>query len=478
MTIPTITDNESSALDRIHENTLRILSEIGILFHDDDSLEALSRSGVRVDGGRAYFTEDRVMSAVAMASKSFALHARNPHYNVEMNTEALHVTPAFGSAMIADVTGHTRPSTLDDFIRLSDIVSVADAFDINGGILAQPCDLPGSLSAFAMIYTLLKRSQKALLGISADEATTRDIFGMLEIVFDDFPRLPRVLTMISPMSPLAIDKNAARTLRACAQYSQPVIIAPGPMAGGTGPISLAGNISVANAEILGITVLAQTLCPGLPVVYGFAATTSDMRNMSVCNASPGFMKQAKYGAKLAKRYGFPCRSGGGMSDAGGLTAQAGVESALGLFESFSEGANLVMHACGSLHSFNTVCYEKFILDIETVDRLRYYYADLPADDDALAFDALHEVVQSGGQFMMAEHTLERCRVDPWQPQVSLHGKSRGEPNEELYSSLRNRMARLTESYNRPRMDGAIEQALDKYAAGRGITEEIIRKVSE
>ena len=469
---------EKEAVGKIHENSLRLLSEVGIEFHDGASKEILAAGGVKVSGSRAFFTEEQVSEALEKTGKSFTLHARDPKYDVRMDTGSLYATPGFGSAMISDVSGAVRSSTLDDFIKLSDLVSVSGAFMINGGILAQPCELPAGVSALAMIYTLLKRSDKALLGISADAAITRDIFGMLETVFPDFPSVPRILTMISPMSPLAIDKNAAETLRVCALCKQPVIIAPGPMAGGTGPISLAGNISVANAEILGVNVLTQMISPGLPVVYGFAATTSDMRNMSVSNASPGFLKQARYGAMMAKRYGLPCRSGGGMSDAGGLTAQAGVESALGLFESFTEGANLVMHATGSLHSFNTICYEKFVLDVETLDRLWYYYSALPVDDDALAFDAIREVVGSGSQFMMSDHTLERCRVDPWQPVVSLHGRSKGEPNAELYESINDRMEQMLKGYRRPETDESAEAALDAYALGHGLTKEIVRKASE
>jgi len=468
---------EKEAIQKIHENTLRLLAEVGIAFHDDTSLETLARGGVKVADGRAYFNETQVMDTLKQAGKSFTLYARNPIYDVHMDTESLHITPGFGSAMISDLSGALRASSLDDFINLSDLVTVSEAFKINGGILAQPCELPGNIAALAMLYTLLKRSDKALLGISADGKTTGDIFGMLKIVFPDFPRKQRILTMISPMSPLSIDKNAAETLRACAEHNQPVIIAPGPMAGGTGPISLAGNISVANAEILGVNVLAQMISPGLPVVYGFAATTSDMRNMSVSNASPGFLKQARFGAMMAKHYGLPCRSGGGMSDAGGLTAQAGVESALGLFESFSEGANLVMHATGSLHSFNSICYEKFIMDTETIDRLRYYFDDLPVDEEALAFDAVLEVIESGSQFMTSDHTLERCRTDPWQPIVSLHGRAGGEPNTELYASISKKMEEMLRAYRRPKIDPAAEAALDKYAEEHGITEETIQKAS-
>jgi trimethylamine--corrinoid protein Co-methyltransferase len=354
---------------------------------------------------------------------------------------------------------------------------VSEAFKINGGILAQPNELMDKTSALVLMYVLLKRSDKALLGISSNFKTTRDIFGMLNIVFPDFPNMPRILTMISPMSPLAIDKDASETLRVCAEYSQPIIIAPGTIAGSTGPISLAGNISLANAEILGINVLAQMISPGLPIVYGFAATTSDMRNMSINNASAGFLKQAKYGAMMAKYYGLPCRSGGGMSDAGGLTAQAGVESAMGLFESFSVGANLVMHSTGSLHSFNSVCYEKFVLDLETIDRLLYCHSELSVSDNALAFDVVEDAVKNGVPIVTSEHTLDLCRTEPWQPTVSLHGKSKGEPNSELYASIQERMDKMLKTYRRPEMNPETEAVLDRYALNHGISEEVITKAS-
>jgi trimethylamine--corrinoid protein Co-methyltransferase len=214
----------------------------------------------------------------------------------------------------------------------------------------------------------------------------------------------------------------------------------------------------------------------MPIIYGFAATTSDMHNMSVSNASPGFAKQARYGALMAKRYGLACRSGGGMSDAGGLTAQAGIESAMSLFEAFSEKANFVMHATGSLQSFSTVNYEKFMLDLETIARMRYYFSELDCSDEALAFDALHDVIFEDEQFMFCEHTLKRCRTDPFMNTVSLHGRSRGVPNTELYVSCRAKLAYELEQYEKPSLDPAVERQLDDYMRALGMREADIRKV--
>lgn len=465
------------ALDRIHENSLRLLGELGMAFHCPDAVETLKKGGVRVEGNRAYFTEKQVMDAISAARKEFTVHARNPAHDVRINMSELHVTPGYGSASVAEVDGRVRTAVFDDFLKLAALVQQSDALSINGGILAQPADIPADIAAEAMVYATLKRSDKVLFSVCPESKRQAGrIMELLRMVFGDIENKPCSLTLISTFSPLGISAGALETMAVCAQNGQPVVIAPGPMAGGTGPISLAGNVSLCNAEILGANVYAQMVRPGTPVIYGFAATVSNLQDMSVSNACPGFLKEARYGARMAKRYGFACRSGGGMSNAGGLTAQAGVESAMNLFESFSEGANLVMHAVGSLHAFGTVSFEKFVLDMETISRMRYYFGDLDVSEDALAFDAIEEAVTTGSNFMLSDHTLARCRLDPWPSQVSLRGKSRGEPNAELYASIQGRMFRMLEGYQKPPLDPEAEAALDRFMLGLGMARGDMEKI--
>ena len=468
---------DKNAVELIHQNTLRILEEIGMAFYSESALETLRTGGVKVVGNRAHFTEKQVMDAVESAAKEFTIFARNPKYNVEINMENLHITPGYGSPSICEVDGTIRTSTFEDFLKLCNIVQQSEAFSINGGILAQPIDIDAPISAEAMVYATLKRSDKALLSVCGGKEQAEHIMDMLRIVFNgSIEEKPCSLSLIATLSPMAITKSSTDTIDVCAKNGQVLILAPGPMAGGTGPISLAGNTSLCNAEILGANVYAQMVHPGTPVIYGFAATTSDMRDMSASNACPGFVKEAKYGALMAKKYGFACRSGGGMSNAGGLTAQAGAEATMSLFESFSEKANLVMHATGSVLSFGAVSFEKFIYDIEIIDRLRYYFSDLPLDEEALAFDVIKEVVESGGNFMLTDHTFTRCHEDPWAWQVSLHGRSHGEPNAELYSSIQKKMDNMLSAYQRPPMDAAAEAALDNYMRGLGMKERDIARV--
>lgn len=465
-------------VELIHQNTLRILEEIGIAFHDEAALDFLRQNGIRVEGNRAYFTEKQVMDAMDVAVKDFTVYARNPKYNVSMNTEDIFMTPGYGSPSVVETDGTVRTAVFDDFLKLAVIVQESEEFCINGGILAQPSDIQAEISAEAMVYATLCRSDKALFSVCGGREQAENIMKMMRIVFGgDITEIPCTFNLISPLSPLGVTKNTLDTMEVCAKNGQPLVIAPGNMAGATGPISLAGNISVANAEVLGLNVFAQLVRPGTPIIYGFASTVSDMKNMQVSNATPGFVLEAKYGAMMAKRYGLPCRSGGGMSDASGLTAQAGVESAMSMFESFSQRANLMMHACGSLHSFNTVSFEKFLLDIETFTRMKFYFGEMPVDEDALAFDAIKEAIEDeNGSFVTLEHTFDRCRTDTWQSQVSIHKNTKGDPNKALYDSIQARLERLVNGYECPALAPEKRSALDEIMRELGMKEEDMAKV--
>ena len=116
------------------------------------------------------------------------------------------------------------------------------------------------------------------------------------------------------------------------------------------------------------------------------------------------------------------------------------------------------------------------MDIETIDRMRYYFSDLPDDDDALAFDAIQEVAEEGSNFITVEHTFERCRMDPWFSTVSVHDNGRGNPNEELYASAQKRIEKVLEEYEYPTLSQEKRDALDAIMRKLGMKEKDIAKV--
>ena len=183
---------------------------------------------------------------------------------------------------------------------------------------------------------------------------------------DAFKQHNRVLTMISTLSPLQIDHSALDSMMICARCRQPMIISPAPATGTTGPVVMAGNISLANAEALAAIAISQMLHEGTPVIYGLQSNAVDMASGQVSIGSPGYSIQAEYCAQLAQMYGLPSRTGGTNTDAKEVSVQSGYEAMMSMLLACQNRVNLIVHSAGILDSYAATSYEQFIVDIVVV----------------------------------------------------------------------------------------------------------------
>ena len=473
-------EKELLAVEQIHQTTLQILSEIGVEFGSKEANEIFKAKGFRQENGRTYFSEQEVTKYLEMATKEFRVYGRDENYAIDINTNDIHYCPGYGAPMITNTDGSVREALFDDYLKMANLVHMEKSFKVNGGILVQPSDIAPEISIPAMIFATLKRSSKVIFGIQGVKKDQVDIFNMLEIVFGGKEALrekARYILLCTPTSPLRVDQSAIDTLMVGCDYNQPIAVCSACMPGGTAPVTLAGAVAMCNAEILSTIILTQLVNPGNPVLYEFACYGSNVQTGNASIGSPELIKAGRYGALLAKKYGFACRSGGALTDAKGVTAQAGMETAMGLFHANYYKANLVMHAAGILDSFATMSYEKLMLDFEVIDRCANYFADLEVNETTLAFDTLKQVAIHGGSFLNQKHTVKNCRK-AYVPQVSLRsdlpeGKN---PNDALYESMHKRIEKQLAAYVKPELDATVEKKLDEYMLGMGMSLEDVQKV--
>jgi trimethylamine--corrinoid protein Co-methyltransferase len=265
---------------------------------------------------------------------------------------------------------------------------------------------------------------------------------------------------------------------AAASHHQPLIISPSPAAGTTGPIDLAANISLATAEALAAITIVQLIHPGTPVLFGLMCLGADLRTGSVAYGSPAFSLQARYTAALARRYRLPSRFGGTLTDAPSLSPQCGYESMLNLLSNVQNGVNLIAHGAGTMGSVAAMSYEKFIIDLEIIDMVKYYCGDLSVDEDTLNLDVIREV-GPGGLFLSSRDTLEKCRTRAWDASVGLRRSSgMGEQQERLYRRIAERQRLLLEAYSKapPAMEASLVAALDDYMLEQGVEREHLERI--
>jgi trimethylamine--corrinoid protein Co-methyltransferase len=182
------------------------------------------------------------------------------------------------------------------------------------------------------------------------------------------------------------------------------------------PVTIAGAVAQQNAEALASLVLAQTVRPGSPFVYGGFTSNVDMKSGAPAFGTPEYMKSALLGGQLARRYGLPYRSSNTCA-ANTLDAQAAYESVFSLWGAIMGGANLLMHGAGWMEGGLHASFEKMVLDADLLAMVAEFLTPLVVDTDSLAMEAIREV-GPGGHFFGCAHTQSRYRNAFFAPMIS------------------------------------------------------------
>ena len=232
-------------LTAIHNQALRILETVGIKLHHAELIQRIRQPGVSVKNNTVFFTPDFIMDAVRRAPASFTLHGRNPGHDMVIGGDHVNCAHGYGCAAICPPDGTRRSAVMADYVRLAKLVHQCPHFKVNGGILAQPSDVPADQSHLLMLYAAMVSSDKCLMGVPGNRLQMQTLMDLAAIVFGGraaFSAKPHLLTLISTISPLQIDENALDAMIIASHLNQPVIISPSPAAGTTGPIDMVSNI--------------------------------------------------------------------------------------------------------------------------------------------------------------------------------------------------------------------------------------------
>ena len=96
----------------------------------------------------------------------------------------------------------------------------------------------------------------------------------------------RTLQVLASTSPLVHGAETLDGLIFCAEKQMPLLYMGGGLAGGTAPVTLAGQLMLSNAECLSGLVLHQLCFPGAPIIYGSGSNPMDMRTTLASYCGP------------------------------------------------------------------------------------------------------------------------------------------------------------------------------------------------
>jgi trimethylamine--corrinoid protein Co-methyltransferase len=448
----------------------RIVSEIGVEFILPEAVDVFAAAGQRTEDATVWLDPDFVMEQVAKAPKEFDLQARNPEQSVHVGGQGMAFGSVYGPPFVreGDIRREATMADFENFCRLSQAFPQLDSA---GGTICEPNDRPLDSRHLDMVYALQTLTDKPYMGSVTSGPNAADTIAMTEILCggrEAIEQTPAVISLINVNSPLRYDDRMLAAMFEYVRAGQPVVLTPFLLMGAMSPVSVPASLVQQMAEALAGIALSQLLRPGCPVVFGSFLSNTDMQSGSPSFGTPESAVGLLCTGQIARSFGLPWRSGGGLTSSQTADAQAAYEAMMTMLPTFLAGANWVMHSAGWLESGLVSCYEKFVIDIEILRMLQEEFTPLEVDEASLAFDAHLEVGQ-GGHFLGAAHTLERFRDCFYRPLLS------STENFERWNRLGARDAaerageiwRATlEEYEQPPLDEGVRAELEAYVTRR------------
>jgi len=399
---------------------MEVLERVGVLVENDAILSLLEDAGANVDRKekKARIPEYLVRYGLNKAPSSFVLYSRKGK-KLRIGKEKTLVIPSANATWILDLeTREPRPATKKDVEQTSRLSDALEHTDICAPSVL-PQDVEPAIIDISAAEAMMCNTSKPYFMAPCDDIQTSYIIEMAAIISGGVTELendPLLIGFVSPTSPLRLAVKELEITRKFVEHQLPVFIAPCPNSGATSPVSLAGTLVVMCTEYLSLTLIAELLSPGNPVVVGGALGTMDMKT---ANISYGSVETALMGAATAEMghfYNLPSYAAASGTEALVPDAQAGYETAWTTLLPLMAGVDLVVSP-GLLGAYTVASYEKLVMDNEILGAIKRVLQGIDISETSLAVDVIG-AVGPGGHFLAQKHTREQHTKERWFPKIS------------------------------------------------------------
>jgi trimethylamine---corrinoid protein Co-methyltransferase len=457
-------------IERIHSTSMEILAEVGIKVNYKKARHLFREAGAEVDEQTlaVKIPERLVRWAVEQAPKQFSLFGIDGEFHLYIGPDQ--AAPVFAglgtpTRMIDLESGAVRSATRQDMI---DHIILIDACNHihNSQMDIWPEDIPMTTIHTEAIWAWAHHSRKPYGMGCYGYLPTCDMMRMMAIAVggkEELQNRPRFFAICSVVSPLQMDQAQAEGLLICAEYGQPVTLAPEAIAGSSAPVTLAGLVAQENAAILAHITLAQIFRPGTPVMYGTVSTTANMRygTVTLGAVETGLITAAS--AQMARFYGLPIRSVGGTTDSKGEDLQAGFERMGTLLPAVLADVNLITCA-GTLDSTMLESHALLMLDDEICGAALRLRRGIEVNQDTLALDLIKKVGFSGN-YIAAKETSRLFRKELYIPTMfsrEPYETWQKEGSRMAIDHARERALDILSKHQPREVDQAVENELDRF----------------
>lgn len=398
----------NSTAEQIHAASLQLLADPGIRLEHDGIYQRVIAAGGKTGAAAQVVRLPEKLIKDCLAQAPATIHL------ADRSGDGRTLTPG-GNAAIWSVPGMNLWRHGER--RLFTSADMADT----ARLLDQ---LPAVDGVFGMALSDVPPHQRDVVGLRVMAANTRKHIRVLCFTPQGAAALCRMKQVFSGAwfsvgftahGPLRWTQLALEIFAATAGHGIPVSLNGEPMAGASGPVTLAGAAAVGNAEILAGLVVNQLLEPGRPCIYNLGlAHIFDMRMAVAVTGGPENHILADLSAQLGRFYNLPSCSWV-STEAMLPDEQAALEKSIGYYSHLQSGVSLIW-GVGQLESELTFSPAQAVLDDEIIAYARRRVRGAEVTPESLAVNVTREV-GIAGDFLTHDHTLEHFRTEFFEPRL-------------------------------------------------------------
>jgi trimethylamine--corrinoid protein Co-methyltransferase len=396
----------------IHFAALEVLERTGVKITHDRALDILSSAGARIRGNRVRLPAWMVEDAIRKAPSRVSLGNRSGERSVFLEGDRSWFGPSLDCMEYLDPVSNERiPFTTDHCRITASLTDFLPNFDW-AMVIGMADNVPPELSDRIIARQALTYCEKPLVFCSHSAENEKNIFDMALLICggkEKFDYAPTIVHYSEPISPLTYYDPAIEKIIFSVENGIPLINLSATQLGATAPASFAGTIVQGCAESLSGLVLAQTIKPGAPFIFGSQTTIMDMKTSIFSYGAVEMSLMVSGMAEMAQYYNLPFYSTAGATDAKFNDPQAGIEATFQTLTAAAVGSSLV-HDCSSWMDHGSLVSPAFMILVnEILCMVNQFMQGIEVSQETVVVDLIDKV-GPGGNYLQENHTIENFKT--------------------------------------------------------------------
>jgi len=468
---PRITLLSEEHIHLIHEGSLKVLENTGVLVESQRARDVYSRGGasVLINEDRVKFKREVVEWAMDSAPGSYDVYNRRGEkcFTIGDGNPTRFgngVTNLFYQDPVTDRLSQFSRKHMELGVRLAESLTQYDVISTLGVLR----DLPPQTADLFAVLEMAANSTKPLVLLISDEKLFPQVLQLLDRIHGDVGNRPFIIPYLNPVTPMKINEGTSDKLLDSIERGIAAIYSNYGMAGMSTPITPAGALTFLNAELMAGVVLSQLARRGAPVICGSLPAYFDMKTMVDFMDTQSFLINLGC-AEMMSYYGIPHAGTSGSGEGWGPDLLAAGVNWTNHLTSLMGKSGLAPFVGSGLNS-KAYMPAQTVFANDVIAQARIFAEGFPVDSRSVGADEIIHEMAENGHFLMSESTLEVYKNAYYQgifPRISLERWEELE-NPRMENLLRERTVELLTNQEPPEDHDELIKKGEEYIGNLGI----------